>query len=94
MIGALLAGGGAAGPAPTDRLLNPLASSAARERVRAQLAGLGAPVWLRVFTQSGDDERLRAAALRLAQGVADLSNQVLAEGFEQAEDAEQFRAWW
>ena len=93
MIGALLAGGGAAGPAPTDRLLNPLASSAARERVRAQLAGLGAPVWLRVFTQSGDDERLRAAALRLAQGVADLSNQVLAEGFEQAEDAEQFRAY-
>ena len=92
MIGALLAGGGAAGPAPSDVMLNPLASADTRERLRGQLAGLERPVWLRVFTQPGDDEQMRVAALRLAQGVADLSDTVYAEPLRLPDDEGRFQA--
>lgn len=90
LIGALLAGGGAAGPAPDDRLLNPLASAETQERVREGLNNLRDTVWLRVFTSSSDDERLRVAALRLAQGIADRSDLVYAERHDATEDAEAF----
>ena len=93
LIGALLAGGGAAGPAPDDKLLNPLASAKTREEVRAKLAGLQRQVWLRVFTQARDDEQTTAAARRLAQGVADLSDSVFAEAYSYDEDADRFREY-
>ena len=85
LIGALLAGGGAAGPAPDDTLLNPLASAETRERMLKGLGNLRGTVWLRVFTSASDDERLRVAALRLAQGLADGSDRVYAERCDRAD---------
>ncbi len=81
LIGALLAGAGAAGSAPTKSQLDPLASSKARARARGQLRGLAHPVRLAVFTSPSGDAQLNAAELALAKGLAELSPNVSVEAY-------------
>lgn len=79
LIGALLAGAGAAGTAPSKDDLEPLALQKTNTRVQEQLGALAKPVRLLVFTSHGSDPRLNEAAVELAKGLAELSPQVKAE---------------
>jgi len=82
LIGALLAGGGAAGTAPAQSQLSPLTSQETRERLRAQLTDLAHPVRLVVFTRKIGDVGLSRRAVELGQGLAELSPQITAESFD------------
>jgi len=82
LIGALLAGGGAAGTAPSESKLAPLASEATRERVQEQLADLANPVRLVVFTRQIGDTHLSERAAELAGGLGELSPKVTAEVYD------------
>jgi len=82
LIGALLAGVGAAGSAPTKSQLDPLASSKARARARDQLRELATPLRLAVFTSQSADAQLNSSALALAKGLAELSPKLSVEAYD------------
>jgi len=88
LIGALLAGGSAAGTALRKGDLTPLAERAPRERVRRELASLANPVRLLVFTQQGEKADLSGYAAGLANSLAELSPKVSAEVFDIGAQAE------
>jgi len=82
LIGAMLAGGGAAGTAPTKAKLEPLASESLRKQAVAALAGLARPVRLVVFTRTVGNTHLNEPALGLARGLAELSSMLAVESHD------------
>jgi len=82
LIGALLAGAGAAGSAPTKSQVDPLGSSKTRGRAADRLRELANTVRLAVFTSPSGDAQLNAAELALAKGLAELSPKLSVEAYD------------
>jgi len=82
LIGALLVGGGAAGTAPSRAQLDPLASEDVRSRLADELAALGRPLSLVVFTTGGEKAKASEAAERLAAQLAEFSDKITTESVD------------